>query len=216
MTDFEQITLDQIALETIKEVPAASGLHDIIRHRWSPRSFSEKAVSAEDLTKVFTAASWAASSNNEQPWRFLVGRKGTDTYAKILDSLVEFNQKWASSAPVLYVSAAKSHFSKDQTRNGFALHDTGAASATLSLEAAALGLHTHGMGGFSKDKIRTHFSIPDDFEIGAAWALGYLGEPTALPGFLQTMETAPRSRKPLADLVFNKWNEPATFSGIPG
>jgi hypothetical protein len=32
---------------------------------------------------------------NEQPWWFLVGRNGDDTFAKILDSLVEFNQSWA-------------------------------------------------------------------------------------------------------------------------
>jgi len=46
----------------------------------------------------FTAAAWAASSYGQQPWRFLVGRKGDETYAKIFDSLMEFNQGWAKAA----------------------------------------------------------------------------------------------------------------------
>jgi nitroreductase len=76
---------------------------------------------------------------------------------------------------VLLLSVAKRTFTQSGKPNFFALHDTGAASATLSLEATALGLHTHGMAGLDREKARTLFQIPEDFEVGAAWALGYLG-----------------------------------------
>jgi nitroreductase len=203
-------------LEHIKHAPVSTGVEDLILKRWSPRSFTDKTISSADLTKIFTAASWAASSNNEQPWRFLIGRKGDDTYAKILDSLVEFNQQWARTAPVLLISAGKKTFApkepgKPGAPNHYALHDTGAASATMSLEAIALGIHTHGMGGIDRDKARAHFNIPEDFEVGAAWALGYLGDPSVLSGSQQVAETSPRTRKPLSDFLFNGWDQPATL-----
>jgi nitroreductase len=198
-------------LETIKHGPAESGVEDIILKRWSPRSFADKAISSADLTKIFTAASWAASSSGEQPWRFLVGRKGDATYAKIFDALVEANQGWAKSAPVLILSVGRKTFAQNDRPNPYALHDTGAASATLSLQATALGMHTHGMGGFDKDKARANFGIPEGFELGAAWALGYLGDPDVLPEQLRAREIAVRTRKGLHEFVFANWDEPAVL-----
>jgi nitroreductase len=196
-------------LEQIKHVPVSTGIHELIANRWSPRTYSDKPVSNEDLNKIFTAASWAASSSNEQPWRFLIGHKGDETYKKIFDCLVEFNQSWAKSAPVLILTIAKTTFSKDNSNNGWALHDTGAASANMCLQAIALGIHTHGMAGFDKDKVRTHFNLPAEYTEGAVWAVGYLGDPEALPEHLRKMELAPRSRKPLEELVFTEWGIPA-------
>jgi len=198
-------------LETLKHAPISLGLNDLIAARWSPRAYSDKPVSSEDLTKIFTAASWAASSSNEQPWRFLVGKKGDDTYAKILDTLVPFNQDWAKSAPILILSVAKKTFAKNGSPNGWALHDTGAASANMCLQAIALGIHTHGMAGYDKDKARANFDLPEDYETGAVWALGYLGDPETLPEHLKKMELAPRERKPLEAFVFNRWDIPATL-----
>jgi nitroreductase len=198
-------------LETLKHGPADSGVEDIILKRWSPRSFADKPVSGEDLTRIFTAASWAASSSNEQPWRFFVGKKGDSTYTKIFDALVEFNQLWAKTAPVLILSVGKKTFTKDGKPNAYALHDTGAASANMVLEAIALGLHTHGMAGFDQDKMRATLDVPEAFEIGAVWALGYLGDPEALPGSMKEMELAPRKRNPLSEFVFEAWQKPATL-----
>ncbi|MBW4038468.1 MAG: nitroreductase family protein [Acidobacteria bacterium] len=198
-------------LDSLKHGPKETGVEELILKRWSPRSYADKPVSSEDLTKVFTAAAWAASSYNEQPWRFIVGKKGDETYAKILDALIEFNQTWAKTAPVLILSVAKKTFTQNGQPNAYGLHDTGAASANLSLQATALGMHTHGMGGVDKDKARANFAIPDEYEVGAAWALGYLGEPTALPEPYAGMEVAPRTRKPLQEIVFSAWEKPATL-----
>lgn len=201
-------------LEQIKRAPASTEILDILARRWSPRAYSDKHVTAEDLEKIFTAASWAASSANEQPWRFLFGRNGDASFAKILDSMVEANQTWAKHVPVLLLSLGKSTFSfgpyKDQ-HNPYALHDTGAASAYMSLQATALGLHTHGIGGFDHEKARAHFNIPADFEIGACWAIGYLGDPASLPEKLKERELAPRTRKAVSEFVLADWETPATF-----
>jgi nitroreductase len=196
-------------IEKVKRAPATPGVIEEILARWSPRAFSHKPVSLEDLKKIFEAARWAASSYNEQPWRFLVGHRGDPTYQKIFDSLVEFNQGWAKSAPVLILSAASKHFAHNKTPNQYAIHDTGAANAYLVLQATALGLHAHSMAGFNHDKARAAFGIPEDFAIGAVTALGHLGDVDVLPEGLREQEVSPRQRKPLSDFVFDAWGQPA-------
>jgi len=205
-----------IELEKLKHGPAPTGVNDLILKRWSPRAFSDQTVDLADLKKIFTAATWAASSYNEQPWRFLVGVKDHpalgETYKKIFNSLAEFNQQWAKSAPVLFATVAKKTFTHNGSPNGVALHDVGAASATACLQAIELGIHTHGMAGFDKETLRAFFAIPADFEPAAVWALGYLGDPTTVPDHFKEAELAPRTRKVLEQYLFSDWETAAELS----
>jgi nitroreductase len=199
------------AVDKLKHAPEVHGVDDLIRRRWSPRTYADQEIPAAELKKLFEAARWAASSSNEQPWRFLVGRRGDDTYQKIFNALVEFNQSWAKSAPVLVLSVAKNVFTNNGKPNAYGMHDTGAASATLALQATAIGLHTHSMAGFDREQLRASFAIPSDYEIGAVTAIGYLGDPATLPEHLQKMEVSPRQRKPVEEFVFSAWEKPAQF-----
>lgn len=206
---------EQNDLEDLKHGPAYTGVNDLILKRWSPRAFTGKAVSKADLKKIFTAASWAASSYNEQPWRFLLGIKEdaecSETYQKIFNSLLEMNQAWAKEAPVLVATIAKKTFTHNGTPNRVAIHDVGAASANMCLQAMELGIHTHGMAGFNPETLRSAFNIPHDFEPVAVWAIGYLGNPDSLPAHFQEMERAPRSRKELDDVLFAAWDKTANI-----
>jgi nitroreductase len=197
--------LDEV--ETTKHGVAAYPVLDLILRRWSPRAFDQRTVSDSDLATMFSAASWAASSYNEQPWRFLVGRKGDETWNKIFSALTPANQGWTEGAPVLYVALAKKTFSHNGSPNRVAVHDVGAACATLSLQATALGLHTHGMAGFDPQAFRDAFGIPDDFDPISCWALGYLGDPATLAENYRKSELQPRTRKPLEDFLFTRWGE---------
>ena len=198
------VSADEIK-KGITDVP----VEDLLLRRWSPRSFTQEPVSDADLASIFTAAAWAASSYNEQPWRFVVGRKGDETWQKLFDALLPFNQAWASAAPVLYAAFAKKSFTMTGDPNVVATHDVGAASANASLQATALGLHTHGLAGFSHEKLRESFAVPEDFDAVACWTLGRCGDPATLPDNYKTMELAARSRKPLSDFVFRSWGTPA-------
>jgi nitroreductase len=74
-----------------KLAPAESPIHDLIRERWSPRAFADKPVPHDVLRSLFEAARWAPSSNNEQPWAYLVATKDdSENYPKTLGVLVEF------------------------------------------------------------------------------------------------------------------------------
>ena len=202
------LSIEQV--NDLKHAPVVDGVLPIFHRRWSPRSFSDRDVPSEDLAKVFEAARWAASSFNEQPWRWLVGKRNSTTYNKILDSLMPFNQAWAGNAPVLILGTAKTTFSHNDAPNRVALYDLGAASSYLTLQAAAVGLATHQMAGFDPDKVRNSFAIPENFLIGAVIALGHQGAPASLTNEqMLTQEEAPRQRKPLSEIVLSSWDSPA-------
>jgi nitroreductase len=206
------VTLSAGAVHALKKAPAVDGVLPLFHERWSPRSFTEREVTPSLLAKVFEAARWAASSYNEQPWRFLVGRKGDSAYQKIFESLGEYNQKWAKTAPVLILGAARTKFSHNGADNRVALYDLGAAASYMTLQAAALGLATHQMAGFDPEKAKKLFGIPEEYIMGAAIALGYQGEPAALGDeTLIEREIAARARKPLTEFVFKEWGEAAAL-----
>ncbi len=187
------------------EKPALTNLEiqPVIKNRWSPRSFSDKSVSEEQLLRILEAARWAPSSFNEQPWRFIVGIKGDKTYEKLFSCLVEFNQIWASTAPVL-VLAIGNKLSSKGADNSVYQYDVGQSMAYITLQAEAEGLKSHQMGGFSKEKARELFNIPEDFDPLVMSALGYQDAPEKLKPDFADMERQPRERKPMAELVFSE------------
>ncbi len=183
--------------------PVSSGVHALVRQRWSPRSFSSREVAADDLKLMLEAARWAPSCFNEQPWRFIVGANpSTATYKKVLACLVEANQQWAGAAPVLMLTVGSRSFARNGKPNRYGLHDAGMALAGLTLQANAMGILVHAMGGFEHEKARAAFSIPEDYELGAAVAIGYLGNLSGLTGKTLEQEMAPRVRKPLEEIAF--------------
>ncbi len=190
-------------------VDAKYTVHDLIRGRWSPRAFANRTVESEKLLIMLEATRWAASCFNEQPWSFIVATQGEPAeYDRLFSCLVEFNQSWAKSAPVLMLSVAKMHFEQSGTENLHAFHDVGAAVSNLATQALALDLFVHQMAGFDGAKARSLFDIPVGWEPVAMMAIGYLGDPQILPESLREKEVAPRTRKPLKEMVFTgKWHQ---------
>jgi nitroreductase len=192
-----------------KPAPTDYPIEEIIRRRWSPRAFSEQPVEPDKLRSLFEAARWAPSSFNEQPWVYIIATKDKpDEYAQMLSCLMEKNQQWARLAPVLMVSVAKLNFDKTGKPNRHALHDVGLATGAMLVQATALGLFVHQMAGYSVEKVRATYGLPEGFEPVAAIAVGYPAEPEALPESFREQEVAPRRRKPISDFVFEgKWGE---------
>ena len=186
-------------------MPENYQLLDVIRNRWSPRSFNDVEVEPWKLRSLFEAASWAASCFGEEPWRFLVAPRTDEAqFDRLLGLLMEKNQDWAKHAGALAISFGKKTFTHDGSPDRFGLHDVGTSFGQLSLQAVALGLQVHGMGGFDAARTRKEFSIPDDFEVGAAFAIGYLDGDGAPP--------AGRKRRPVSEIVFTgEWGKPAAL-----
>ena len=182
--------------------PTDHRILDLLAQRWSPRAFDpEREVAPGLLRRLFEAARWAPSSYNEQPWRFVVARRGEDGHAQLLGMLSSRNQQWAGEAPVLGCACTRLRFSKkDDQPNPHARHDVGLALMSLTVEATAHDLVVHQMAGFDAEGVRTAFDVPAPFEPVTAFTLGYLGDPHDLPASMR--RKLPRQRRPLSETVF--------------
>jgi nitroreductase len=188
----------------MKHAPTTYPVHELIRKRWSPRSFAGTPVAPKTLDQVFEAASWAASAMNEQPWRYLYAHHADqEAFQKFVDCLMPGNQPWAKNAAVLVLALAKTQYDNG-TPNGAALHDLGLANGNLILEATALGLHGHFMGGFDRVKAQETFRLPENLQPAVMIALGYQGEADQLEEPFLSRETAPRQRKSVDEIAFHR------------
>ena len=176
-------------------------LMPILAERWSPRGYDRDAVIDEStLTTVLEAARWAPSAANTQPARFIVTRRGSESFAKIHDAMMGFNKAWADSASVLIANVA-TLVADDQKELTWARYDLGQAVAHLSIQAQHEGLHTHQMGGFDAGEIANAFGLTENQVVVSVIALGVLADVSTLPADLLERESAPRTRKSLAELV---------------
>ncbi|MBN1672020.1 MAG: nitroreductase family protein [Kiritimatiellae bacterium] len=148
---------------------------DVIRNRYSVRTYQERPVEEEKLQRVLEAARLAPSARNMQEARFVVV-----TEPSLRSALVEAanGQKFVGQAPV--VIACCSVNTDYVMRCGQRAHpiDVAIAIDHMTLQAAAEGLGTCWIGSFYPDKVRPLLGIPDTVEVVELLALGYpAGEP---------------------------------------
>lgn len=186
-----------------------SAVLELLTRRWSPRAFAPRAVEADKLHTLFEAARWAPSCYNEQPWSFLVTRRGSDaSYQQLLSCLVPANQAWAATAPVLVLNCARKTFSHNGQPNRWALYDLGLAVGNLLCEATHLGLVVHQMAGFDAAMAHSQLGLPAEYDAVAAMAVGYLGDPALLPVGVEEKAADKRERKAMAEFVFaGEWQQ---------
>ena len=188
-------------------------IHELLTKRWSPYAFADRHVTDEDLRSIFEAARWAASSYNEQPWRYIVAKKADAAeFERLLSCLVEGNQAWAKAAPVLVIGCTHLNFARNSKPNAAAIHDLGLASASLSMEATARGLFVHQMIGIVPDKVSVLYRVPQGVQPLTGLAIGYAADPDTLPEKYRERDLAPRMRNHLSEFVFgSEWGSPANL-----
>jgi nitroreductase len=184
---------------------------EIIQERWSPYSFSSNPVEEYKLKAMFEAAGFAPSCNNEQPWMFVfTTRQEKEVFNDYLGFLVDSNKVWTKYAFAIIISMARTKFSKNGSPNRFAFHDTGMAVTNLLLQALAMDVYVHQMGGFSVEKVKEYFKLGDDIEPVAVMAVGYLGDGISLSPELLKRDEKRRPRKSVNEFAFkNSLSKPA-------
>jgi len=187
-------------------------IHELLEARWSPRAFSSQPVETAKLQSLFEAARWSPSGGNTQPWYFVIVTKADgEIHQRLVETTSGQNLNWTKNVPVLVLAVAKLNAERPAF-NKYAYYDLGQSIAHLSVQAGALGLHVHQMGGFDGEKTRELFKIPAGYEPVTLTAIGYAGKLEDLPLDLQARETAPRIRKPANEFVFeNQWGQPAAL-----
>ncbi len=182
-------------MSTIKIAQTIHPVLDLIRNRWSPRSFMQEEIEQKDLETLLEAASWAPSAVNEQPWEYIYAHRGSVGFETIKNCLLPGNASWAKAAAVLLVSVARTVYTANQKENTAALHDVGMANAQLLLQAQSMNIYGHIMGGVDREKLIFTLGLnAQQYAIGVI-ALGYLDIPDKLEEPFKTRELQPRQRK---------------------
>ncbi|HSZ71435.1 MAG TPA: nitroreductase family protein [Cytophagaceae bacterium] len=188
-------------MHSVKKATTHHPVIDLIKNRWSPRSFFQEEIEQEDLDTLLEAASWAASANNEQPWQYIYAHRGTEGYETIKSCLAPFNASWAKDAGVLMATIVQKNYTATQKDNRTAMHDVGMANANLLLQAVSMNIYGHPMGGFDLEKLHAVLNLKEDQDIACVIALGYLDIPDKLEEILRIRETQSRQRKALAEFT---------------
>jgi coenzyme F420-0:L-glutamate ligase/coenzyme F420-1:gamma-L-glutamate ligase len=181
---------------------------DAIRERRSIRKYQQKPVPQEIVEEILSAAQWAPSAHNAQPWQFIVLND-----ASVKRELAEaMAQSWAidmteegtkidaemrrarverfATAPVLILACltaeGMNRFPDEKRQNverDLAMQSLGAALQNMLLAAFAKGLGACWFcaPGFCKETVRKVLKIPDKVDSQALVAMGYPAEKPIAP-----------------------------------
>ncbi len=184
-----------------KHATTSAPILDTLTERWSPRAYDAgHALTEGELRGVFEAARWSPSGGNTQPWRFVIARRGSDSFAKVEASLMPGNAAWANTAAAFIVNLAVNQTADGQPMR-WAEYDLGQAVAHLSVQAHSEGLYVHQMGGFDPQALIEAFDLDATLTPVTVATIGKLGSPEQLPDVLKERELAPRTRLSLEEII---------------
>ena len=187
----------------MSKIPETSApLTPLLASRWSPRSYDKSyEIPDQELLSILEAGRWAPSANNLQPWRFSVAKRGTELHEKVVAGLTGFNQAWAPAAAALIVISIKRSDAGESIKGNF--YDAGLAVAQMSIQAQALDLYTHQMGGILHDDLHKSLGLPADLEVAVVITVGKKDVPEKFEGEALARENAPRTRLDLSEIVLH-------------
>ncbi len=176
-------------------------VHELILKRSSPVAFDPKPVEYEKIHLLFEAASWAPSSRNAQPWRFIFATREMPDYELLFGLLTEKNRVWAGTAPLLVLSLAQVISTYKNRPNRLAFYETGMAVSNLLLQATHMGLWVHQMLGYDHERAKETLVIPTRYEPAAMMAIGYKGDSSQLPAEVAKWEKRERTRMEISKFL---------------
>jgi nitroreductase len=151
------------------------------------RSYRDQPIPGDALQRILEAARLTASSQNKQPWHFVVVQ--SKETLKQLGEWSSFGKYIADSAATILVL----------TRPGRGV-DAARAIQSMALQAWSDGIGSNWVGPAGLEPAKAALGIPDDLELIAAVAFGYPAD---------DIGKGIKNRKPLAEIAHNeRWNEP--------
>ena len=172
----------------------STAIHPQFLERNSPRAYVAEALTPAQMEQLVDAARWAPSASNKQPWHFAYALRDDANWQAFSQIPNEANRRWCLNGGALLVVLS------DKTASGKHSFDTGCAWGYLALQAHAMGLATHAMGGFSADEARKVLNLPEHLVPECVIAVGRRGDAASLPDDLRAREM-PSQRKPLAGIL---------------
>jgi nitroreductase len=162
---------------------------EAIRTVLAVRSFKDKPIPASIVRDIVEAGRLTASSQNGQPWHFIVVQD-KETLQKL--GQLAPTGRYIAQAPLAIVVAM------DQSR--FAVSDGSRAIQDMILAAWSQGVGSNWVGFNNLPQVNPLLGIPQDVSILAIVAFGY---PTGQIG------KGKKKRKPLSEVAYSeRWGHP--------
>ena len=161
-------------------------VYEAIQQRFSVRSYQDRPVEDDRLSRILEAGRLAPSATNAQAWKFVVVRD-----AAVRASLAQAaDQAFVGQAPVVIAAVCT-----DPSRTMHCGVPAGPVDCAIALDHVALaavaeGLGTCWIGHFDQDAARRALGVPGSAQIIELLPLGY-----------PAVKAPQKSRKPIDEIV---------------
>jgi nitroreductase len=163
---------------------------DLVKQRYSCRSYQNKSVEQEKLDYVMDCARLAPSAVNKQPWLFRIVSDDASK-AKLQEC---YDRDWFKTAP-MYIICSILH-DEEWIRYDGKHHgniDIAIAVEHLCLAATEQGLATCWVCNFNIEKCKKNFDIHADEDPTVIIPIGYAAD-----------QPTEKKRKPISEIIFNR------------
>ncbi len=127
------------------------------------REYRDDPIPEETIRRIVEAARLTGSSQNGQPWHFVVVTDG-DTLRRIGSAIP--HGRYTADAPLAIAVAVERH-------NRFGLSDASRAIQTMVLTAWEEGVGSNWTGFTGMEEVRTILEIPREYDVIAVVPFGY-------------------------------------------
>ena len=152
---------------------------NLLKTRRSIRMMKTMPLSETQIEKILTAAMYAPSARNQQPWHFVVV-----TDRSILNEVTEIHPYSAMliQAPLAILVCADHNLEQS---TGYWVQDCSAATQNILIAAHGMGLGAVWLGVYPRDErisgLKVLFNIPENVTPLSLIAIGYADEEKAIP-----------------------------------
>ncbi|THV27532.1 nitroreductase family protein [Glycomyces paridis] len=183
-----------------RHAQTAAPIHPLLASRHSTRALAPDVdLTDAQAAALIEAARWAPSAGNTQPWRFLLARRGTGEFKRVLDCLNPGNRDWAGTASALLVAVRTD--ANERGPLSHAMYDLGQSMAHLTFQALAEGLTVRQMAGFDAAALADEFGLAAPLVPTTVVAIGVAGDPADLHESVSGPDRAARVRLSVDELL---------------
>ena len=162
-------------------------IYEAISTRKSVRSFQDKDIPEEVLTRIFQAVRLAPSGNNNQEWRFIIVRDPA-TRKRLAQAA---QQSFVGEAPVVLACCAETDLRVMKCGQLAYPINVAIAIDHFALCAVQEGLGTCWIGAFDEEQAKDILGIPKEIRVVELMPVGYPADPKPIS----------KSRFPLNDIL---------------
>lgn len=149
---------------------------EVIRNRFSCRSYIEKEVKDELIFEILKYANLAPSAGNLQTWRFII-IKEKEKKEQLVEACLK--QDFIAEAPVLIVICGDVDYMKRFYKNKgelYSIQECATVTQNILLAATEFGLGSCWIGAFDVNMVKRFLNIPENVMPYAIITLGYTRE----------------------------------------